>query len=396
MHKRGNLFAIAAGAAALVMSGVVPAQAGTDAQRSGHEDKLRTVLDGLNGPRGVDALGDGLTLVSETDGTFSLVVERRHHPAKLVKLGQVPSDFAPAVAAGRHGTVYILTGGAEPDTPTANGSATLFKWRHGWSAPKVVADIGAYQATDPDPYDTENAPEDSNPFGVQPLRDGSVLVADAGGNDLLRVHKDGSIETVARLKTRTVKVPAGLPATDPEGNPLPPAGTPIPAEGVATSVTVGDDGYWYVGELRGFPATPGTSEIWRIKPGSVDAVCDPESPRKGDCKRYADGLTSIVDLGAGHGSIYAVSLSKMSWLQMELGIPGSEIGGLFRISGQHHRSGCGSAGSARHGHGCIEELVPGQLTQPGGVDVSRDGIYLTGPVFGPGSLMKLGSRHGHH
>ncbi len=154
---------------------------------------------------------------------------------------------------------------------------------------------------------------------------------------------------------------------------------------------MGEDGYWYVGELRGFPATPGTSEVWRIRPGSVDAVCDPESPRKGACKRYADGLTSVVDLAAGHDSIYALSLSKMSWFQMELGTPGAEIGGLFRIGGRY---GCDSDRSARHGHRCIRELVPGQLTQPGGVDVSRRSIYLTGPVFGPGSLMKLGS-YGH-
>ena len=64
-------------------------------------------------------------------------------------------------------------------------------------------------------------------------------------------------------------------------------------------MTVGPDGYWYVGELRGFPATPGTSQIWRIKPGTIDAVCDPEKPWRGRCTRYADGLTSIVDLGAG-------------------------------------------------------------------------------------------------
>ena len=70
----------------------------------------------------------------------------------------------------------------------------------------------------------------------------------------------------------------------------------------------------------------------------------------------------------------------MSWLQMELGLPGSEIGGLFRIGGHH---------------GGIKELVPDQLTQPGGVDVSRGDIYLTGPVFGPGSLMKVGSHHHH-
>ena len=64
-------------------------------------------------------------------------------------------------------------------------------------------------------------------------------------------------------------------------------------------------------QVRGFPATPGTSQVWRIKPGTVGAVCDPEEPWHGRCKRYADGLTSIVDLGASRRSVYAVSLSKM-------------------------------------------------------------------------------------
>jgi hypothetical protein len=88
------------------------------------------------------------------------------------------------------------------------------------------------------------------------------------------------------------------------------------AEAVATSVTVGADGYYYVGELRGFPATPGTSQVWRIAPNSVNAVCDPENPHTGRCRRYRDGFTSIVALGAGDdGSIYVVELSKSSWLQ---------------------------------------------------------------------------------
>ena len=38
-----------------------------------------------------------------------------------------------------------------------------------------------------------------------------------------------------------------------------------------------------LGELRGFPATPGTSEVWRVEAGSEDAVCDPENPAVGDC-----------------------------------------------------------------------------------------------------------------
>jgi hypothetical protein len=248
----------------------------------------------------------------------------------------------------------------------------LYKWRPGWANPRIVVDIAKYQATDPDPWDQENFPEDSNPFGVAALQDGTVLVSDAAGNDLLRVWpkrpKGHRIHTVARLKPRTVLTPAGIP----DG---PPAGTPIYAEAVATSVTVGNDGYWYVGELRGFPATPGTSEIWRIKPGSKNAVCKPLHPRKGACKRYVDGLTSIVDLGAGKRGIYAVELSKMSWMALEGGAPGSDIGALMLVKkrGMPNR---------------VHEMVPNQLHVPGGVDVGNR-IEVVGPIFGPGALMRI-------
>ena len=91
-----------------------------------------------------------------------------------------------------------------------------------------VADIGKYQATDPDPYNQADSPTESNPFGVAALKDGTVLVSDAAGNDLLRVWPNGKIKTVARLKPRTVKVPPGLPATVRRH---PPAGTPIAGRG---------------------------------------------------------------------------------------------------------------------------------------------------------------------
>ena len=145
------------------------------------------------------------------------------------------------------------------------------------------------------------------------------------------------------------------------------------SEAVATSVTVGPDGYWYVGELRGFPATPGTSQIWRIPPGTFGATCDPEHPFAGKCKRYADGLTSIVDLAPGKHGVLAVSLSKKSWFQWELGVADGEIGGLFHVSR----------------HSGTHELVPDQLTLPGGVDSTWGEIYVTAPLFGPGALWKV-------
>jgi hypothetical protein len=364
MRRRRIAVGTAAAVALLMpLSMVLPADA-----HGGH--KMKVVTKALDGPRGVDHLGQGFTMVTEADGSFSLVKERRHGKARVIELGAVPeTGIAPAVDVGRHGNVWILTTVGEPGMA---GQATLFRWRHGWKAPKPVADIAAYQAKDLDEADLEELPDESNPFDVAALRDGSVLVADAANNDVLRVWKNGRIKTVARFLPRTVEFPEGLPETDPEGNPLPPAGTPMPSESVPTSIAVGKHG-WYVGELRGFPATPGTSQIWRIKPGSVGAVCDPEHPKRGTCQRFADGLTSVVALDATHKGVLAVSLSKMSWLQMELGVPGSEIGGLFHV----------------RGHGHIRELAKNRLVMPDGVDASKHGIYVTSPIFGPGSLVRL-------
>lgn len=381
MKRRWKLLTAAVSATALAASGSAVAQAGSGGGHHHWHGHLSTVVDGLEGPRGVDALPHGMTVISESDGSFSLVVERRNRPARVVELGSVAPGFAPAVAVGPHGKIFVLTGAGAPDT----GAATLYVWKRGWDAPKPVADIGAYQQTDPDPYNLEGDPGESNPFGLAALRNGSVLVADAAGNDLLRVRPNGDISTVARLKPRTVEVPDYLPEEDPEGNPLPPAGTMIPAEAVATSVTVGADGNYYVGELRGFPATPGTSQIWRIKAGAKNAVCNPERPWRGPCKRHARGLTSIVDLAAGKdGAIYALSLSKKSWLAMEVGVPGAEIGGLFRVGGNRHHH--------QH-HPWIQELVRGKLTMPGGVDVIGKKIYVTQPIFGEGSLLKVRLHH---
>lgn len=380
-NARTRTIAALGAVAALTVTGFAPASAGGGHDHDhghghghghGDFDDLSTVVEGLDGPRGVDALGHGMTLVTETDGTFSLVVERKHRDPKVIELGQVEVSFAPAIAAGRHGTVWLLTGAEDPEGPNADNGAKLFRWRPGMDDPEVVADIAAYQATDPDPYDLEDFPEDSNPFGLAALHHGGVLVADAAGNDLLRVSRDGDIETVARLKPREVEVPEGLPE----------AGTMTMAEAVATSVTIGEDGSWYVGELRGYPGTAGTSEIWRIRPGTTDAVCDPEHPW-GSCKRHADGLTSIMDLGSSRDGILAVTLSKQTWLAIEGDppAPGSEIGGLFLVKKRHHHG--------HHGSTKIKELVPDQLVLPGGVDVSGDQAYVVGPVFGPGSLMRI-------
>jgi hypothetical protein len=362
-----------AAVAALALAGsalvAAPAEAG------GSHTTIKPIVSGLTSPRGVATFG-GKIIYSVGDGS---VYEAWAHNGKVIrKLGQVLGGIAPAIDTNVWGTTYAVTfAGAGPGEPIPPGGATLYKLRPGRS-PLKIADIGKYQLKDPDPYDLEDHPTESNPFGVAALKDGTVLVADAAGNDLLRVWPNGHIKTIARLKPRVVKTPAGL------GPDAPPPGTPLPAEAVATSVTVGSDGYWYVGELRGFPATPGTSQIWRIKPGSSGAVCDPGKPYQGKCQRYADGYTSIVDLAGGpRGTLAVVELAKISWLQWEIGGMKPVLGSLFlQFPGKHHRAGFKL------------ELAKGRLYNPAGTAISRQGkVYVSAPIFGPGAVYRVVAKH---
>lgn len=356
INRRAGRWATGAVAAALVAATLSPTAAGA---RPGE-----VLAENLDGPRGVAMGPQGRMAFTEANGVFSHVVRKGSNIGKIVRLGRVPEQFvAPALSINKAGKAYVLTAGQGK-----GGAGRLFMWRPNTKKKELVANVGAYQRRDPDPFDLEGHPKESNPFGVAALSGGAALVADAAGNDLLHVTDSGQITTVARFKPRKVRVPKGL------GRQAPPAGSKMRSESVPTAVTVGADGYWYVGELRGYPATPGTSAIWRIKPGAKNAVCNPKKPRKGPCKKYADGYTSIMAMdGAADGSLVVVEMSKKGWLKAEMGRNGAEIGRLSRLSAD--RSG-------------RVELMPGELVMPGGVEAGRGKVYVTTPVFGPGSVVK--------
>lgn len=326
---------------------------------------ISTVVGGLDSPRGLAVGPAGRLIYAEGNGDISELIARGNNAGTKKLLNSVPATYIAPNVATVGGQIFVLTAGGPPES----GSNTLYRLNNGTLL--ALADIAAYQETDHDPYNLADPPEESNPFGVAGLSDGSVLVADAAANDLLRVYPNGRVVTVARLKPRIVPWQAGLPFG-------PPAGTMVPSEDVATSVTVGADGYYYVGELRGVPATPGTSAVWRIAPDSVNALCDHTAPNTGPCRRYADGFTSIVDLEAGpDGSIYVVQLANQSWLKMELGLGGPPLGSIWRLA---------------PGGGSKTELA--QLLMPAGVAVASDNaVYVTTPVFtsptSPGSIVRV-------
>jgi hypothetical protein len=309
--------------------------------------KIRVLESGLDNPRGIDIGRFGKPVVAEA-GTGKVLLIGKHGARTLVR--GLPTLTSPEgettgpvnVAVDSWGKVVTLVGEGPRDVDPR--FSTIQKAYRG-----TVADIGAYQETDPDPTDAEGNPGQSNPYGIASLGHGRFLVADAGNNDVLLVKRDGTIRTVARI-------PPQLLSTAHVGDPnLPPM---LPAEAVPTSVTVGRDGYWYVGELTGFPFTPGASRIWRIAPWARNATCDEDT--SDGCKLFASGFTSITGLDAGKdGSLYVVEIVKNGVLGLFTGT--DTTGALIRL---------------KHGH--RTEIAPGRLTAPADVAVGRDGtLYVT-------------------
>jgi hypothetical protein len=193
----------------------------------------------------------------------------------------------------------------------------------------LLADLAAFETS----VNPDGGIIESNPFDVAALRNGSALVADAAANALLIVDHKGNVDWVATLPsefvpTDNVKQLVGCPSGPPELCNLPPE---IPAEAVPTSVAVGADGAYYVGELKGFPAPTGRSRIWRIKPHARHATCG-TSP---DCRVIADGFTSIIDLTVGRDrTLHVVELDEASWFAVE--VTGTPAGGT--VSGCKRRA----------------------------------------------------------
>jgi len=217
----------------------------------------------------------------------------------------------------------------------------------------TVADLAAYEDSD----NPDKGARDSNPYSVAALRSGGSLVVDAGGNALLEVGHPGEIGTVAVFPEELRPMPK-LSCVPPADAGLPPADAWIPSQAVPTSVAIGQDGAYYVGQLTGFPFTPGAAKVYRVDP-QTRAVTT-----------YASGLTNIVDIAFGpDGSLYVLEITRDGLLEAEVcGNPPK--GRLLQVQRGHEK----------------EIHVPGLLA-PGGVVVAEDGtIYLTNKSIMPGGV----------
>ena len=327
-----------------------------------------TVATDLQNPRGIAAgPGKQLLVVESATGAVDVV---RHGRTRTI--ATVPG--AVDVAANKHST-YVVVGGPAPDAPpppAGSISASLVRLGHD-GTPEVIADIGAYQVTHPDPDDLDSPPNpaESNPNGLALLSHGRVLVADAAANDLLLVDKHGQITTVAHFKPESVAWNLPFP---------PPSTPPVPAEAVPTAVAVGPDGAYYVSVLTGFPFTKGAARVWRIAPDSVDAVCDPlKVDPTGSCVSVASGFSSVIDVAFGSdGTMYVLELARDGLAGALVFDPPTEFPPI------------GALWSVKNGE---KTKIADSLVAPGGVLVNRHGaIFVTTLTFGPpgGTVIRLG------
>jgi hypothetical protein len=206
------------------------------------------------------------------------------------------------------------------------GTLVTGKLRHGGFS--LFADVLANEAVaNPDGTDI-----DSQPNGLVRQGDG-YIVADAGGNAVVRASHKGTFTTIT---------------------PLPP--TSIGADAVPTSVVKGPDGAYYISQLTGFPFEQGAANIWRVVPGQAPTV-------------YASGLTNLTDLAfAADGTLYAVEISSA-------GLLSGPIGALVRIT----------PGASQH------TTVLGDIFAPYGVALAGNSAYVStcAVCAGDGQVIKI-------
>jgi hypothetical protein len=212
--------------------------------------------------------------------------------------------------------------------PQAGWLGTLLTGKLKQPGVSLFADVLANElASNPDGTDI-----DTNPVGM--VRDGEgYVLADAGGNAVVRASHKGTFTTVT---------------------PLPP--TAIGADAVPTSVVQGPDGAYYISQLTGFPFQKGAANIWRVVPGQPATV-------------WASGLTNVTDLAfAPDGSLYAVEIASNGLLT-------GPIGELAKVT----------PGGSSH------QTVIGGLFAPYGVAFGNGAAYVSTCTvcFGGGQVIKL-------
>jgi hypothetical protein len=250
----------------------------------GHQEQIATGLPSIAMPNGNRGTGpNDISFLGRGDAYVTIGLE--NDPAFRDTLAAQHPEF-PELARFGH-LVHVAASG---------------EWRFG-------ADIAAYEALhNPDGRLRDDGTPffDSNPYGIL-AEPGGHVVTDAGGNSLLRVDSSGLISLLAVFHSRG-------------SDPARPSFAPEPfdqfTDAVPTSVVVGPDGAYYVGELTGVPFVDASANIYRVVPGDaprlflIGDACD--QYREGTRTDLVLGLTRPTSLVVGPDGALYISIRGLS------------------------------------------------------------------------------------
>lgn len=321
---------------------------------------ISIVAGGLDNPRGLSFTPNGALLIAESgaggegpcfegpegEACFGLSgsITRVWKGAQTRIVTGLPSIAAPDgssatgpsdVSVHGNGNTYAVIGlGGDLNTRTLFGESGrafghLIRIKQQKGSYSLAADITAFEEANNPDAGAPSSSIDSNPYSVTAGAGGQV-VADAGGNSLVKVAANGATSLAAVFPVRFVPAPPFLG--------LPP-GTTIPMQSVPTSVVRGPDGAYYVGELTGFPFPVDAARVYRVIEGEEPEI-------------YAEGFTNIIDIAFGQdGALYVLELATNSLLSGDL------TGSLKRVEAD----------------GSVSTLTT--LFAPGGLSVGPDGAF---------------------
>jgi hypothetical protein len=241
--------------------------------------------------------------------------------SKLTSKGLVAVAHGPQGPAGEVAGVAINGKGTLAYTASdfaANVHTLTIKPRYGKTR---TVDLGAFEATrNPDKwirYGIDNPTQcqrdaldaagvpvsyrgvvDSHPYAVSALPNDAWVVADAGGNDLLKVDRNGRISVLSVLPRQPTTITADAAAA--LGLPDCVVGVVYNFEAVPTDVHLASNGRYITSLLPGGPEDPSLGAR-----GSVVSV----NPANGNASKLATGLLGATSVALGpNGKIFVSEL----------------------------------------------------------------------------------------